>query len=67
MRMKIINTAIDILLITVVFAVTDIVMRKVFCSEKLWLELVVYVLFYAVVFGAKSGILYLYKKHKQEK
>lgn len=64
MKKRIINTVIDILLITAVFAVTDVVMRSVFHSENLWLELGVYVVFYGVVFGAKSGIVYLWKKRR---
>lgn len=62
MKKKIINTIVDILLIAVVFAVTDTVMMKVFCSENLWLELGVYVVLYGLVFGAKSGIIHLWKR-----
>ena len=61
MKKKIVNTAIDILLFAFVFAVTDRMMLKVFESENLWLELGIYIILYAIVFGAKSGIVYLWK------
>lgn len=64
MKKKIINTAIDIFLFAVAFSATDAVMRSVFRSENLWLELGVYIVFYGVVFGAKSGIVYLWKERK---
>lgn len=64
MKKKLINTVIDILLIAVVFAVTDVVMYSVLRSENLWLELGVYVVFYGIVFGAKSAIVYLWKRRK---
>lgn len=64
MKKKLLNTTIDILLIAVVFAATDVMMHSVFHSENLWLELGVYVVFYGIVFGAKSGIVYLWKNRK---
>ena len=67
MKRKIYNTIVDILLITVVFAVTDGVMIHMFHSENLWLELGIYIVLYGIVFGTKSGIVYLWKKTKQEK
>lgn len=62
MKKKIMDMIVDILLITVVFSVTDLVLRKVFRSENLWLELGIYLVFYGIVFGAKRGIIYLWKK-----
>ncbi len=62
MRKKILNIVIDILLIALVFGVTDIMMIKVFNSENLWLELGIYIVFYGIVFGGKSGIVYLWKR-----
>ncbi len=60
---KIINAVIDIILIAVVFAVTDIMLIKVFHSENLWLELGVYIVLYGIVFGAKKGIVYLWNRN----
>lgn len=62
MKRKIIDIIVDILLIGTVFSVTDIVLREVFHSENLWLELGIYIVFYAIVFGAKSGIVLLWKR-----
>lgn len=67
MKRKISNIIIDILLITVVFAVTDGVMIHVLHSENLWLELGIYIVLYGIIFGTKSGIVYLWKGRKQEK
>lgn len=61
MKRKIINFIIDAYLITTVFAITDIMMIKVFHSESIWLELGIYIVFYGIVFGTKSGIKYLWK------
>lgn len=66
MKRKISNIIIDILLITVVFAATDGVMLHMLHSENLWLELGIYIVLYGIVFGAKSGIVYLWKCRKQE-
>ena len=67
MKKKIGNLVVDLLLITLVFAVTDVMMLQVFRSENLWLELGIYILLYGIVFSTKSGIVYLWKKAKQEK
>ena len=67
MKKKIGNLIVDLLLITLVFAVTDVMMLQVFRSENLWLELGIYILLYGIVFSTKSGIVYLWKKAKQEK
>lgn len=67
MKKKIISFIIDILLIGTVFSVTDIVLREVFHSENLWLELGIYIVFYAMVFGAKSGIGLLWKRFVSKK
>lgn len=64
MKKKIINTLIDIALITVVFSVTDILMMRVLYSENLWLELGVYIVLYGIVFGTKAAIVYLWKKRR---
>lgn len=62
MKKKISNTIIEIFLIAAVFAVTDLMMLNVFQSESIWLELGIYIVLYGIVFGAKSGILYLWKR-----
>ena len=63
---KIIVIAIDIILIMVVFSATDHLMLKVIKSESIWLELGIYLLFYAVAFGAKGCIKYLWKRSKNK-
>ena len=64
---KIIGIAVDILLIAVVFAITDHLVLNVIKTESIWIELGIYVVFYGVVFGAKSGIMYLWKRSKKNK
>lgn len=58
------NIIVDIALITVVFMATDGVVTHLLHSENIWLELGVYAVFYAIVFGVKAGIAYLWKKRK---
>lgn len=67
MTKKIIGIIVDIILIAAVFALTDYVMLDVIGSENLWLELGIYIVFYAAVFGIKSGVLYLYHRMKDRK
>lgn len=67
MKKKIIDIIVDILLIGTVFSVTDIVMLKVFHSENIWLELGIYIVFYAIVFGSKRGIIILWKRFVSNK
>ena len=62
MKKKITNLAVDLLLITLAFWATDMTVMHVTHSESMWAELGVYVVFYAIVFGAKRGIIYLWKK-----
>lgn len=62
MKRKICNIIVDLLLITMAFSVTDGVMIRLLHSENLWLELGIYIVLYGIVFGAKSGIVYLWKK-----
>ena len=64
---KILSIVVDIILIAIVFAITDHLMIKVIQSENLWLELGIYIVLYAIVFGSKSGIMYLWKRHKRSK
>lgn len=67
MKRKIFNIITDIVLIAAAFALTDYVMLCVIGSENIWLELGVYIVFYAAVFGIKSGVLYLYHRMKDRK
>ena len=64
MKKKIMDIVVDIVLITGVFMATDGVVTHLLRSENIWLELGVYAVFYAIVFGAKAGIAYLWKKRK---
>lgn len=68
MKKRIINTVVDILLIAVIFAVTDAIMSKVFRSDKMWLELIVYVVLYGIAFGSKWVIskLCIFRKTEEE-
>ena len=65
MKRKIIGIVVDIILIAVVFAITDHLMLNVIKSESIWIELSIYIVFYGIVFGAKSGIIYLWKRSKK--
>ena len=62
---QLIDIAVDIILIAIVFAITDHLMLNVLKSENLWLEIGIYIVFYGSVFGTKSGILYLWKRAKK--
>lgn len=66
MKKRIINTVVDILLIAVIFAVTDAIMSNVFRSDKMLLELMVYVVLYGIVFGSKWAISKLWILRKKE-
>ena len=67
MKKKIIGIIIDILMIMVVFLVTDSVLLKVFHSESIWLELGIYIVFYTIVFGSKKGIVILWNRLASKK
>ncbi len=67
MKKKILGIIVDIILITLIFSITDIVMLKVLRSENLWLELGVYLVLYALVFGIKSLIVNLWKRSVSKK
>lgn len=64
MRRKVINIIIDIVLITGVFALVDVLSLKVFHSESIWLDIGLYIVLYILVFGAKRGIITLWKRKK---
>ena len=63
---KIIDIVIDVVLIAVVFAITDHLMLNIINSDSIWFELGIYLLFYAIVFGTKRGIKYLWKRSKKD-
>lgn len=64
MKRKIIGIIIDIVLITCVFAAVDILAQKVFKSDNIWLDIGLYIVLYAIVFGTKYGIVTLWKRKK---
>lgn len=64
MKRKILSIITDIALITLVLALVDALALKVLRSESIWLYIVLYIAAYAVVFGAKRGILALWKLRK---
>lgn len=64
MKRKIINIIIDIALITCVFALVDVLAAKVFRIDSIWLDIGLYVALYIVVFGAKRGIVTIFKRKK---
>ena len=65
MKRKIIDIVIDIVLIAVVFAITDYLMLNAIKSDNMWIEFGVYIVFYGILFGGKSGIMYLWKRTKK--
>lgn len=62
MKKKIINIIIDISLIAAVFVVTKQLLLKMFTSGNIWIEVGIYVVLYGIVFGVKSGVMYLLKQ-----
>lgn len=64
LKRKVINIIIDLVLITGIFALVDILSIKVFRSESIWLDIGLYIMLYIAVFGVKSGIVVLLKRKK---
>ncbi|HBF14272.1 MAG TPA: hypothetical protein DDW30_01035 [Clostridiales bacterium] len=64
MKRRIISIITDILLIILVLALVDTLVMKVFHSESIWLYIGLYIATYAVMFGAKRGIITLWKRKK---
>lgn len=64
MKRKVLSILIDIVLITLVLALVDILVLKVFRSESIWLYIGLYIAAYVVVFGAKRSIVVLLKRKK---
>ena len=66
-KKKIFNFIVDVLLIGIVFSITDAVLLKVFHSENFWLELGIYLVLYTIAFGTKRGIIILWNKFVSKK
>ena len=64
LKRKVINIIIDLVLVTGIFALVDILSIKVFRSESIWLHIGLYIMLYIAVFGVKSGIVVLLKRKK---
>ena len=64
MKRKILSIITDIVLITLVLALADTLALKVLRSESIWLYIGLYIAAYAAVFGAKRGIITLWKRRK---
>lgn len=62
MKRKIIGFIIDVVLFGIIFSVTDLILINVFHSESFWLELGIYLVLYAIIFGTKQGIIILWNK-----
>lgn len=65
MKRKLIGIAVDVLLIALVFCLTDTVVLGVLRTESIWIELGVYLVFYAAVYGIKCGIVLLWRKRRR--
>lgn len=64
MKRKILSIITDIVLIVLVLAFVDTLALKVLRSESIWLYIGLYIAAYVVVFGAKRGIITLWKRKK---
>ena len=62
MRNKIIDFIVDVLLFVGVFSATDAALVNVFQSESIWLRIGLYMIFFAVVFGVKLGVVILWNR-----
>ena len=60
MKMKLINIIIDLILITIIFCLTDIITTHVIHNNSMWIDLGVYVLLYGVFFWLKKVITILW-------
>ena len=67
MKTKILDFIVDVLLLAAVFGVTDAVALSVFHSESTWLHLGLYIVFYAIAFGAKQGVVTLWNRRRASK
>ena len=62
MRNKIIDFIVDVLLFVGVFRATDAALVNVFQYESIWLRIGLYIIFYAVIFGMKRGVMILWNR-----
>ena len=67
MKRKILNVIIDLALIMGILFIGDILTLKVFHCEKIWLDIILYIVFYIVIFGIKHGIVILWKRKKSRR
>lgn len=64
MKRKILNAVIDLALIMGILVIGDILALKVLHCEKIWLDIVLYIVLYIVIFGIKHWIVTLWKRKK---
>ena len=67
MKNKIISIIADIVLIMIVFCITDTLRFKIFRTDNFWLELVIYIAVYCVVFLAKQFIVKIWEHFAKTK
>ena len=60
MKMKLIDIIVDLILITIIFCLTDIITTHVIHPDSMWIDLGLYVLLYGVFFGLKKAITILW-------
>ncbi len=56
---KVIDFVVDVILIMAIIMITDLLMSRVFHTEKIIFEILIYVSLYIIFFGAKAGVKYL--------
>lgn len=61
---KFIDIIVDVFLITAVFFITDTMTLKVLHSDSLLLDIGVYILFYAIIFGLKNVVMIILRRFK---
>ena len=64
MNRKILTTLIDILLIVAVIFLTETLTLRVIRTTSAWAYIGIYILLYATLFGAKWGIVSLFRRKK---
>lgn len=65
MKRKILNIIIDIILMGISLSVSDYITLNIIKSENFWVGMGVYLVFYGIVFGAKNGIIYLWRRKRK--
>lgn len=61
---KIIDIIVDVFLIIAVFFITDTMTLKVLHSDSLLLDIGVYMIFYAIIFGLKNVVVIILRRFK---